>query len=776
MNDKQTNVGNLANSRKFYSYANLLETTRPSDNKNTNQQTQKIQRTTTRPSKPYILSNSIIQYYDVDEKPLSLKSQSSYYLSSFQDDDESSSDEEDDSSNEKFDYPIEHRSLKSSFELSNSQQQQQHNNQFIDRNKLNALGDKQSSPVHKSTSSSKNLSPELNENIKNLSQFLIKSRSRSSSPRASFKNRKSFNQKHSNRISPQQSQPTQNDINSNSSTISSNNSIINGSQDEQFYLVNNQILANKVAEQYIKENYGLLSTNELKSDEPTFNAFDLKSLRYSFNKVLKRKGWSQTDNPTNNLNNGRQHGKPSIDLARPPFNNNNDLRIVNRQIKKDITTQDSSTSLMQLISNNQKLYWCELPSVRESGILDKLDAKQRQLQEAHFELIASEASYLRSLNLLIKNFYMNTFFCDTNIIDARKKEDLFSNITDVLKVSNDLFDELEQRWLESVNIKTFCDIIYKFSLKKFQVYMKYCRFKKRQERTLKQLQEKPKFNGILRLLESDSKCQGLSLHSFLLSPVQRITRYPLLIEAILNRTDSESETYQLTQSCLQKCNDIVMLCNAAAKQYEDYEDLIPKLKFTNIKCFPTLSARWLIDISDVCSIKQEIQSTTLIGSFRTPNWSKSNVCIILLSDLIVIAKKKNDDIYIVIDFCNCNSIEIYDVHPIDKNRNFKHLIKLVFLCNYANKKVEFFFNFISENEKLNWLTLALKNQKKKSKKQRSIDTFNLKFFERPNIDCTNEMINNLALGQQKTIMNSFNHSTEQQSTKDSQEWSDEIFI
>lgn len=271
----------------------------------------------------------------------------------------------------------------------------------------------------------------------------------------------------------------------------------------------------------------------------------------------------------------------------------------------------------------------------------KLDSKQRQLQEAHFELIASEASYLRSLNVLIKNFYMNTFFCDTNIIDAHKKEDLFSNIVDVVKVSTDLFKELEKRWLESINIQTFCDLIYKFSLKKFQVYMKYCRFKKRQERTLRQLQDKPKFNGILRLLESDSKCQGLSLHSFLLLPVQRITRYPLLVEAILNRTDPQSETYQLTQDCLRTCNEIVLLCNAAAKQYEEYEDLIPKLKFTNVKCFPMLSTpRWLINICETVKIKQEIQSTTIIGSFRHPNLTKSNVCIILLSDLIVIAKKK----------------------------------------------------------------------------------------------------------------------------------------
>ena len=646
--EKAATFSNLASSRKFYSYANLLDTKSsltPPQNGQTNDDGS---------SKPYVLSNSIIQYYD--EKPTLLSSQSSYYLSSFQDDDETSSSGDEDSANERDDPPynhlLEHRSLKSNFELNNllfkSNAQPV---QLQDAGGKPPPTGKPPTPVSKGNNPKvTDLSPELNENIKNLSQFLIKSRSRSSSPRASFKNRKSFNQKHNNRV---QQHSNQNDIHSNSSiksTISSTNSI--NSQDDQFYLLNSQILANRVEEQYIKENYGLLSTNELKqngkdAEEPAFNAFDLKSIRYSFNKVLKRRGGlfsSQALSPTSAPdypNGNSRQGKLSIDLSRLPIhhnNNNNDSQPVNKKI------MNKDTKLMDLIADNQKVYWCEMPIVVESGILDQLDAKQRQLQEAHFELIASEASYVRSLNLLIKNFYMNTFFCDTNIIDERKKEDLFSNIVNVVEVSNDLFKALERRWLESVHIQTFCDLIYKYSLKKFDVYINYCRFKKRQERTLKQLQDKPKFMGILRLLESDSKCQGLSLHSFLLLPVQRITRYRLLIEAILNRTDPQSDTYALTQKCLRACNKIVQLCNAAARQYEEYENLYPKLKFTNVKWSPLMlcTPRWLIAVNEVTKIKENLenQSTTIIGSFRHGNLTKSSVCLILLSDLIVIAKKK----------------------------------------------------------------------------------------------------------------------------------------
>ena len=59
----------------------------------------------------------------------------------------------------------------------------------------------------------------------------------------------------------------------------------------------------------------------------------------------------------------------------------------------------------------------------------------------------------------------------------------------------------------------------------------------------------------------------------------------------------------------------------------------------------------------------------------------------------------------MIDFCNRNAIDVYDLLPNDENRlsvqakmwdNFKHLVKVVFHGNYANKKVEYYFNFGSE--------------------------------------------------------------------------------
>ena len=58
------------------------------------------------------------------------------------------------------------------------------------------------------------------------------------------------------------------------------------------------------------------------------------------------------------------------------------------------------------------------------------------------------------------------------------------------------------------------------------------------------------FREYLRRLESHKRCQNLSMQSFLLLPMQRITRLPLLILAILNRTPLDHPDHELVEQTL----------------------------------------------------------------------------------------------------------------------------------------------------------------------------------------------------------------------------------
>ena len=81
------------------------------------------------------------------------------------------------------------------------------------------------------------------------------------------------------------------------------------------------------------------------------------------------------------------------------------------------------------------------------------------------------------------------------------------------------------------------------------------------------------FRDYLRRLESDKVCQSLNIQSFLLLPMQRITRLPLLILAILNRTPLDHPDHDLVERTLRavqkvraggvsvKCSESVELLN-----------------------------------------------------------------------------------------------------------------------------------------------------------------------------------------------------------------------
>ena len=66
------------------------------------------------------------------------------------------------------------------------------------------------------------------------------------------------------------------------------------------------------------------------------------------------------------------------------------------------------------------------------------------------------------------------------------------------------------------------------------------------------------FREYLRRLEKHKRCQHLSMQSFLLLPMQRITRLPLLILAILNKTPHDHEDHGLVEKSLRTVQKVTV--------------------------------------------------------------------------------------------------------------------------------------------------------------------------------------------------------------------------
>uniref|UniRef100_A0A8C4NJ78 Uncharacterized protein n=1 Tax=Eptatretus burgeri TaxID=7764 RepID=A0A8C4NJ78_EPTBU len=181
--------------------------------------------------------------------------------------------------------------------------------------------------------------------------------------------------------------------------------------------------------------------------------------------------------------------------------------------------------------------WQGLPKVLASGLLECLSAEEIKRQEAMFELVTSEASYLRSMNVMFELFVQSPDLAA--LLSAHDRRILFSNLPDVREASERFLEYLEDRVEENPQISDVSDIVLQHSQQSFKCYISYVTNQPYQEQAYQQLcHENPQFLQIMSRLQDDPRCERLPFMSFLILPFQRITRLKLLVEHCLDKDSS----------------------------------------------------------------------------------------------------------------------------------------------------------------------------------------------------------------------------------------------
>ncbi|KAM9313136.1 uncharacterized protein PAF06_011096 [Gastrophryne carolinensis] len=338
------------------------------------------------------------------------------------------------------------------------------------------------------------------------------------------------------------------------------------------------------------------------------------------------------------------------------------------------------------------LLWQELPSVIDSGVLDTMTNEEKKMQESMFEVLTSEASYLRSLNVLTEHFLGNRDLQETLII--REKKILFSNILKVKEVSERFLMDLEARVDEEILISDICDIIHHHAIHYFPVYKDYVRNQLYQEKTYSELMEKnPQFHAALCRLQELPQCQRLPFMSFLLLPFQRITRIKMLIENILKRTEEGSEAEQNASKALDAVSKIIQECNREVGRMKQTEELIhisSKIEFDKIKGIPIISHnRFLEKHGELSEVHQK-------GSLFGIKPKLTSVYLFLFNDYLLITQKKSSDRHVVVDYAHRSLVQQQSC-PTMENSFF-----LTLLENHQGKTCDRLFKAPSQSDLHRW--------------------------------------------------------------------------
>ncbi|CAM9332847.1 unnamed protein product [Bubo scandiacus] len=177
------------------------------------------------------------------------------------------------------------------------------------------------------------------------------------------------------------------------------------------------------------------------------------------------------------------------------------------------------------------------------------------------ELIETERVYVEELQSIIEGYASE--MDNPNLVHLipsalqNKKEILFGNLPEIYEFHNRIFLKEIENCIENPDLLARCFLKRKEDL---QIYEKYCQNKPRSEALWRQCGDSIFFQECQRKLD-----HKLSLDAYLLKPVQRITKYQLLLKEMLKCSKNSEGTAELEEA-LATMLDIIKSVNDSMHQ------------------------------------------------------------------------------------------------------------------------------------------------------------------------------------------------------------------
>eukprot|EP00005_Dracoamoeba_jomungandri_P013189 CAMPEP_0174265798 /NCGR_PEP_ID=MMETSP0439-20130205/27916_1 /TAXON_ID=0 /ORGANISM="Stereomyxa ramosa, Strain Chinc5" /LENGTH=833 /DNA_ID=CAMNT_0015352429 /DNA_START=119 /DNA_END=2620 /DNA_ORIENTATION=- len=188
------------------------------------------------------------------------------------------------------------------------------------------------------------------------------------------------------------------------------------------------------------------------------------------------------------------------------------------------------------------------------------------------ELISTESDYVRDLNV-IYSLYHNPLK-ELQIISNREFQTIFSNLSIILSVSKEVQDELKlletAEDAEKLVGKTFLKLA-----DYLKMYTLYCANQGECMKTTAELDQTNKeFTKFLENCILNPLSRGNTLNGFLIKPIQRICKYPLLLKELLKYTPASHDDYELLKAALEKVQKVVEEVEETKNMLENLQTIL----------------------------------------------------------------------------------------------------------------------------------------------------------------------------------------------------------
>ncbi|XP_045835855.1 phosphatidylinositol 3,4,5-trisphosphate-dependent Rac exchanger 2 protein isoform X4 [Meles meles] len=195
------------------------------------------------------------------------------------------------------------------------------------------------------------------------------------------------------------------------------------------------------------------------------------------------------------------------------------------------------------------------------------------------ELQKTERDYVGTLEFLVSAFLHRMNQCAASKIDKNVTEEtvkmLFSNIEDILAVHKEFLKVVEECLHPEPNAQQEVGTCFLHFKDKFRIYDEYCSNHEKAQKLLLELNKIRTIRTFLLncMLLGGRKNTDVPLEGYLVTPIQRICKYPLLLKELLKRTPRKHSDYSAVMEALQAMKAVCSNINEAKRQMEKLEVL-----------------------------------------------------------------------------------------------------------------------------------------------------------------------------------------------------------
>ncbi|KAM3584668.1 hypothetical protein VKS41_003475 [Umbelopsis sp. WA50703] len=253
-------------------------------------------------------------------------------------------------------------------------------------------------------------------------------------------------------------------------------------------------------------------------------------------------------------------------------------------VSSPISTSARSSSPVVLRPDSPNVLNTWASNMDEKELLN-VSPEERKRQEAIYELVVTEKTYLNDLQLIVNVFYADS----SQYLSPDAQNVIFSNVEDLLLCNTAILSDLEDRQREGANFVGAVGDIFLTHAENLKCYQTYCRNQAAASRFLQKKRDEDKlFAAFLKSCQSRPECRSLDLSSFLLEPMQRITRYPLLLRQILQSTPKYHHDYGMVAEAIEKAEQVLQDVNEAARRHENKQKLQELSRLVDLEGLETI--------------------------------------------------------------------------------------------------------------------------------------------------------------------------------------------